>query len=152
MLPTFNIVGDFVLVERLSWRRRRLALGDVILSVSPHDPTRIVCKRILGLPGDVVCKDPLTYPHEWLTVPEGTVWLQGDNLTNSTDSRSYGPVPMSLIRGHVVATVWPTFKWIGNAIEEPTVRELADLDVISSASSSSSSSSSQGDPSLSALW
>ncbi|CAG8659836.1 3782_t:CDS:2, partial [Scutellospora calospora] len=36
-------------------------------------------------------------------VPSGHVWLQGDNLSNSTDSRNYGPVPYALIKGRVFA-------------------------------------------------
>ena len=40
-------------------------------------------------------------------VPKGHVWLEGDNATNSTDSRCYGPVPAALIRGRVVWKVMP---------------------------------------------
>ena len=35
------------------------------------------------------------------------VWLQGDNLRNSTDSRNYGPVPLPLVTGRVFFKVWP---------------------------------------------
>ena len=34
-------------------------------------------------------------------VPPGHVWLEGDNATNSTDSRAYGPIPLAMIRGRV---------------------------------------------------
>jgi mitochondrial inner membrane protease subunit 1 len=34
-------------------------------------------------------------------VSQGHVWLQGDNLNNSTDSRSYGAVLLALVRGRV---------------------------------------------------
>lgn len=29
------------------------------------------------------------------------MWLEGDNPFNSTDSRSYGPVPLALVKGLV---------------------------------------------------
>lgn len=38
---------------------------------------------------------------EDIVVPAGKVWLQGDNIRNSTDSRNYGPVPLPLITGRV---------------------------------------------------
>ena len=38
-------------------------------------------------------------------VPKGHVWLQGDNLHNSTDSRHYGAVPAGLLRGRVALKV-----------------------------------------------
>jgi hypothetical protein len=38
-------------------------------------------------------------------VPPGHVWLQGDNLILSRDSREYGPVPLALVKGRVVAQV-----------------------------------------------
>lgn len=44
---------------------------------------------------------------EYVTIPDGHVWLQGDNEGNSTDSRDYGPVPMEMLRGRVFAKVWP---------------------------------------------
>ena len=44
---------------------------------------------------------------EYVTVPDGHVWLQGDNEGNSTDSRDYGAVPMEMLRGRVFAKVWP---------------------------------------------
>lgn len=40
-----------------------------------------------------------------LQVPQGHVWLQGDNVVNSTDSRNYGPVPAALVKGKVVYRV-----------------------------------------------
>ena len=40
--------------------------------------------------------------HPLLQVPEGHVWLQGDNTLNSTDSRHYGPVPYALLKGRAI--------------------------------------------------
>ena len=45
-----------------------------------------------------------SYSHG-VQVPEGHVWLQGDNPINSTDSRHYGPVPYALLRGRALLKV-----------------------------------------------
>lgn len=40
-------------------------------------------------------------------VPEGHVWLEGDNTSNSTDSRTFGAVPIGLVKGYLLARVRP---------------------------------------------
>jgi len=73
--------------------------GDVVIARSPTSPTDIVCKRVVGLPGDRL--------DSWDTVPKGQAWLEGDNSSVSRDSRVYGPVPLGLLQGKVIARVWP---------------------------------------------
>jgi hypothetical protein len=38
-------------------------------------------------------------------VPEGHAWVLGDNLSGSRDSRIYGPIPLALVMGKVVAKI-----------------------------------------------
>jgi signal peptidase I len=40
-------------------------------------------------------------------VPDGHLWVEGDNPRNSNDSRNYGPIPASLIVGRVLCRIWP---------------------------------------------
>ncbi|RWW02168.1 hypothetical protein GW17_00034755 [Ensete ventricosum] len=54
MLPTINLTGDVVAVERVSPRRGSLAVGDVVILLSPENPRKTVAKRVLGLEGDAV--------------------------------------------------------------------------------------------------
>ena len=108
MYPTFQPSGEIIIAEHISHRMNppRLARGDIVSAIKPTDPSYIVSKRIIGMPGDTVCVDP-TGPTPWkhIIVPKGHVWLQGDNHANSTDSRHYGPVSMGLIQGKVIAKV-----------------------------------------------
>lgn len=36
---------------------------------------------------------------EMIQVPEGHIWVEGDNLSWSRDSRFFGPVPLALVKG-----------------------------------------------------
>jgi inner membrane protease subunit 1 len=110
MLPTLASSGELVIENILTYRLfpNDLKRGDLITLKSPLDPSRIICKRILGLPGDIVCVDPtgISAPStEHVIVPKGHVWIIGDNAAYSRDSRTYGPVSMSLIRGKLYARV-----------------------------------------------
>ena len=106
MLPTLNEFGDVVITDHRRSTKASLSVGDVIVFRSPGDPKLRMCKRLLGLPGDVVYVDP-TISDEVIRVPPGHMWVQGDNLANSTDSRTTGPVPLGLLVGRVVFKVLP---------------------------------------------
>lgn len=40
-------------------------------------------------------------------VPDGEIFVMGDNRGNSDDSRSFGPIPESKVVGHAFLLVWP---------------------------------------------
>ncbi|CAL2253540.1 unnamed protein product [Prunus armeniaca] len=104
MLPTLNISGDVLLSEHVSHRFGKVGAGDLVLVRSPNDPRKIVTKRILGMEGDQVTffVDPKHSDRSRTTVvPKGHVWIQGDNIYSSFDSRTYGAVPYGLIQGKV---------------------------------------------------
>ncbi|XP_034211103.1 mitochondrial inner membrane protease subunit 1 [Prunus dulcis] len=110
MLPTLNISGDVLLSEHVSHRFGKVGAGDLVLVRSPNDPRKIVTKRILGMEGDQVTffVDPKHSDRSQTTVvPKGHVWIQGDNIYSSFDSRTYGAVPYGLIQGKVFCRVWP---------------------------------------------
>lgn len=118
MLPTLEAQRDYVHALKSYKLGRNLEMGDCIVATKPSDPSHRVCKRITGMPGDIILVDPssssklTTTPSEsikhdgfnkFIKVPEGHVWVTGDNLCHSLDSRSYSVLPMGLIRGKIVA-------------------------------------------------
>lgn len=110
MLPTLANEGELVIEDRLTYRLypNTLSRGDIITLESPLEPGRIICKRVIGLPGDIVCVDPTgerAPSTEHVTVPKNHIWISGDNAAFSRDSREYGPVSLSLVRGRIIARV-----------------------------------------------
>ena len=53
----------------------------------------------------------VTYPY---TVPDGCFWAMGDNRTNSSDSRYFGPVPYDNLIAHAVFRYWPVVRAMGD--------------------------------------
>jgi len=45
-----------------------------------------------------------------ITIPPGHVWVEGDNPLDSLDSRHYGPIPLSALRGRLVMRLWPLWR------------------------------------------
>ncbi|XP_017402598.1 mitochondrial inner membrane protease subunit 1 isoform X2 [Cebus imitator] len=85
-----------------------LRRGDIVIAKSPSDPKSNICKRVIGLEGDkILTTSPSNFFKSHSYVPMGHVWLEGDNLQNSTDSRYYGPIPYGLIRGRIFFKIWP---------------------------------------------
>ncbi|KAI0348454.1 LexA/Signal peptidase [Trametopsis cervina] len=109
MMPTLAPTGEAVIENRLICVKD-LRRGDIITYASPAEPGRVVCKRIVGLPGDVICVDPtgqMAPTTEHVVVPKGHFWMCGDNAMWSRDSRWYGPVSQALVKGKLVAKIWP---------------------------------------------
>jgi hypothetical protein len=52
---------------------------------------------------------------KYIKVPKGYIWVVGDNLSNSTDSRHYGPVPLAMVKGKVLARVSHLPNWATGA-------------------------------------
>lgn len=130
MEPTL-LVGDRILVDKLSYHLHGVHRGDIIVFATPpketSDPAiKDLVKRVIGLPGDTISSSggrvyingkPL--PEPWL--PPGTVttgiatqrippneyFVMGDNRSDSQDSRFFGPISRSLIVGRVVVRIWP---------------------------------------------
>ncbi|CAM0873997.1 unnamed protein product [Alopecurus aequalis] len=110
MLPAFNIAGDVVVADKVSARRGWVAPGDVVQFVSPEDPRKTVIKRVLGMEGDAVTYlvDPGNSDvSKTVVVPQGHIWVQGDYIYNSRDSRQFGPVPYGLVNGKIICRILP---------------------------------------------
>jgi signal peptidase I len=57
MLPTLAVRGDFVWVSTRHRRGRGIVAGDVVSLRHPWFPEEMASKRVLGMPGDFVCRD-----------------------------------------------------------------------------------------------
>jgi len=104
MEPTFES-GRRLLMSNAFWLVGDIRKDDIVVVKVP-DTTDILIKRVKGLPGDVV--DFKDVPHSWklgdgeYKVPEGTLYVVGDNRPVSQDSRDYGPFEPTDILGKVV--------------------------------------------------
>ncbi|GBP45837.1 Mitochondrial inner membrane protease subunit 2 [Eumeta japonica] len=111
---------DYVFLSRWSVRDYDIKRGDVISLISPKDPGLKIIKRVVGLQGDVV--NTLGYKNQYVKVPEGHCWVEGDHTGHTLDSNSFGPVSLGLITARAVCIVWPPKRWQSLETKVPETR------------------------------
>jgi signal peptidase I len=119
-------------VFKLGYRFGDPGRGDIVVfdgrgSFTRSGAEKDFVKRVIGVGGDTIsCCDaqdrllrngePLDEPYlleesqqpfAEVTVPDGQLWLMGDNRNASDDSRSHGTVPVDSVVGEVFVRVWP---------------------------------------------
>ncbi|KAK1599611.1 peptidase S24/S26A/S26B/S26C [Colletotrichum navitas] len=119
MLPTFEITGENLVADKRYRYGRDVAVGDLVYYKIPIFPKATGVKRVVGMPGDFVLFNSPDSRKDMM-VPQGHCWLVGDNLEASRDSRTYGPVPLALIGGKVVAKGLSLSggKWLENGLRD----------------------------------
>ncbi|MGD1854449.1 MAG: signal peptidase I [Leptolyngbyaceae cyanobacterium] len=131
MDPTLHI-GDRLLIEKVSYRFHAPHHGDIVVFEPPpqlqaigYRPEQAFIKRIVGLAGDTVAvyqgqvyrnQQPLAEPYilaapnyemDPVTVPDGALFVMGDNRNDSNDSHIWGFLPEKNVIGHATLRFWP---------------------------------------------
>ena len=116
--------GDYVLVSKVEYARKPPNRFDVITFRAPGEK-EVAIKRVVGLPGEWVwvfgnrvfvggsrLEEP--YAAEWrgglsapVWVPEDSIFVLGDNRDLSEDSRTWGPIALSSVRGRARLAYFP---------------------------------------------
>ena len=163
MLPTLQL-QDRILVEKLRPRFDRathqaLPLNSIVVFAVPpqlvaagYDPNAALIKRVVGLPGDQlevrdgqllrnnsVVNEPwldeaIDYAMPRVTVPDGALWVMGDNRNASLDSHLWGSLPDNLVIGTAVWRYWPLTRFGPIRFSQPDSAVMQHTAAISSGS------------------
>lgn len=125
MQPTLY-AKDRVFLDIASYKFIKPGRLDVVIFDSPVEKNTLYVKRVIGIPGDnliisgggvyingVQLKEDYLPPNTKtsgnidINIPEGTVFVMGDNRENSDDSRMFGPIEISSIKGHALFRIYP---------------------------------------------
>ncbi|GMM35846.1 endopeptidase catalytic subunit [Saccharomycopsis crataegensis] len=58
MLPTLHSFSDYLVISRAYRRGKGITTGDMVSCCKPTEPMSRVCKRVTGMPGDIILVDP----------------------------------------------------------------------------------------------
>ncbi len=136
MLPTLQL-QDKILIEKIRPKISRgvkghLKHGNIVVFHPPkqlvdagYEKKSALIKRLIGLPGDEIQihngelyrngdlvkefwrTDLIEYEMDSVTVPNGQLWVLGDNRNNSLDSHIWGALPEENVIGTAILRYWP---------------------------------------------
>ena len=127
MVPTLE-VGDRVLANKFIYRFTDPERRDIVVFGSvDEDDDQTLIKRVVGVAGDEIqVQGGVLYVNEEAqdepylndadlsrgfygptVVPEGHIFVMGDNRGNSADSRVFGPLPLENLKGEAFMRFWP---------------------------------------------
>lgn len=137
MYPTIQQY-DYLIINKIAYKVGESQHGDIIVFKSnillENGKNKRLIKRIIGVPGDTIeIKDGIVYRNgealdepyingdytsgniEPTAIPEGKLFVMGDNRPNSMDSRSsqIGLISMDSVVGNVLIRLFP-FNKIGS--------------------------------------
>lgn len=126
MNPTLQD-GNYLLISKQSYHFGEPERGDII--VFPHHENAgdsLYIKRVIAIPGDhleihdgnvyingelqdedYIKSGAVTEGSVDLVIPEGQIFVMGDNRENSSDSRYFGTVNIEEVTGEVFVRLWP---------------------------------------------
>ncbi len=126
------MVGDKVIINKLSYNFTDVERGDVIAFHSPIEEGKELVKRAIAIEGDEISLtsegeifingerldegylpdgQDIKYLNQVITVGEDEVFVMGDNRNNSFDSRFFGNISEDKIFGEFVIIYWPPSRW-----------------------------------------
>lgn len=128
-METTLLIDDRVLVNKISYRLHDINRGDIVVFARPDDQAgeiRDLIKRVVALPGESIeardnslfingqrLEEPYLDPNVITVdfgpevVPEGQVFVMGDNRTESYDSRVFGAIDQDRVVGRAFVLFWP---------------------------------------------
>jgi signal peptidase I len=129
MVPTLE-VGDRVLASKFTYRIFEPERGDIVVFDSVDEDDQTLIKRVVGVAedeiqvqGGVLYVNDEAQEEPYLNdadqfrsyygptvVPEGHIFVMGDNRGNSADSRVFGPLPLENLKGEAFMRFWPVSK------------------------------------------
>ena len=107
MYEARNGIGEHAPVSRVYDNPPVALNGHVIVYKNPEQgiPSELCVKRAIGVGGQLV--RPRTGSGRMQQVPPYSLFLEGDNHTNSRDSRHIGPISKGLLVGIAEYVLWP---------------------------------------------
>ncbi|MDR3136508.1 MAG: signal peptidase I [Coriobacteriales bacterium] len=134
-METTIMIGDKLLADKYTINFTPVNRGDIVVFADKVEPGRILIKRVIATGGQTIdLRDGRVYVDDSLLfepyvngaaslplsqhfnnmfidypfiVPEGHLWVMGDNRAHSADSRYFGSIDATTVYGRALLVFWP---------------------------------------------